>query len=481
MRRPVAVLTALLAALMVFLPVAPASAAGGPVRADSGSSVTGQPWSAPAAPVNCSRQDNQVKCVPTSADGVQQARCFLDVKLGGDLVTVCTSSKQSADALAGAGQKEAKLAFGCSFGDAVCLAMEGMGFAAAIAATAMMYAVIDASKFSTSGVLWDAATGEWSFWAWAVLGALFIASAWAIASAAVSREKSDVLGAIARTFGAVIGIPLTLWITGYVVDMFNELNEYVLAKKGAVGLFSTMQQVMWAGGAASYWWMNIMCTLLLVATVLLMLVFSFRSLALAVLIMVGPIMWVLFPVRRIGSQWLIRYFSAMLALLLTGPLTFGLMSLVLSSLANLDTIWDPQAVAPLIGLLLVAFSPFAAFGLFSVVGGAAVDAIGSRMGDSARRSVTTTTRQVSRTAGGLSRANATPSGTRPLPSGSSASTSRASAIPSRPSTGGAPGAGPSSPSGPGGVSPRPSTPAPTSGATRPATQPPTTPTQRRTR
>lgn len=150
-----------------------------------------------------------------------------------------------------------------------------------------------------------------------------------------------------------------------------------MSREGPIELFATLQRVMWAGGSANYFFAFLIHGLLLISMLLLMLVFAFRNIVLAALIMVGPIAWMVFPIRGIGPQWVVRYASAVVVLLLTGPLTIGFVTLIVNGLAGVSTIWDPQSWPLLVGLVLVAFAPFAIFGLFSFVGAVAADGVGS--------------------------------------------------------------------------------------------------------
>jgi len=171
------------------------------------------------------------------------------------------------------------------------------------------------------------------------------------------------------------------------VNAVDQLVAYSVKSRGLLGLIAELQDVMFAGGQANYFWMYTVSMLLFIGIFLALLVFSFRNIALAALIMVGPLAWMLFPVRGIGRQWVIRYFSALATLLLTGPLTMSFLMLVLDGIGRLETLWDPATLPLLIGLMLIAFAPMAVFGLFSFLGAAAADALGSRMGDSTRRVV----------------------------------------------------------------------------------------------
>lgn len=346
-------------------------------------SVTGETWSAPSYPVTCRRSGSQVTCTPDDPADVAPQRCYLWVLVDGENSTVCSTFDGHRTALQSVGGSEVLVAYGCSLGDAVCVTFENAGRGMALGTTAMMFAVSDAMRFDTSTTLWDAAAGEWSFWNWAVLIVVFAAMVWAVAAAAVSGDRGELVGAIVRSFIAIPAVPLTLWLTGHLLNAIDDLTWYVMSREGPIELFATLQRVMWAGGSANYFFAFLIHGLLLISMLLLMLVFAFRNIVLAALIMVGPIAWMVFPIRGIGPQWVVRYASAVVVLLLTGPLTIGFVTLIVNGLAGVSTIWDPQSWPLLVGLVLVAFAPFAIFGLFSFVGAVAADGVGSGAGSHA--------------------------------------------------------------------------------------------------
>ena len=360
----------------------------------SGRELFAEPWTAPYFPVHCLESAAQVSCTPESpADSVAQ-KCFLRVILtNGERATVCTTYEAHTHAIQAAGGKEGIIQFGCSLGDGVCGMFENAGRGMAAGTTAAMFAVAETMRFDTSTALWSAAVGEWSFWRWAVLAVMFAAMVWAIAAAIVSGERDQLVSAIIRSFLAFPATAATLWLTGHVLNAIDDLTWYVMNRDGPAVLFRTLQQVMWAGGKANYFFGFVIIGLLLIAMVLLMLVFAFRNIALAALIMVGPLAWMLFPVRSIGPQWIVRYLSAVVVLLLTGPLTIGFVTLIINGLASLDTIWNPQAWPLLAGLIFVAFAPFAVFGLFSFIGAVAADAGGSSVGSRAGHAASTVARK----------------------------------------------------------------------------------------
>ena len=359
---------------------------------DGSQPVTGASWSAPAFPVDCFAASRQVSCTPQDPSEVRAQQCFKGVPFGGTTAMVCTTYQGHEEALRAVGGRPVLVDYGCSIGDVVCTTFENFGRGMAIAATAAAFAMAISTSFDTTSPLWSAAVKEWSFWHWAVLAVLFGAMVWSIAAAVVARDREQLVGALVRSMIAVPAVPLTLWATGHLVNALNGMTWYLLNRDGPGSLFITLQKVMWAGGQSNYFFAFLIHGLLLLAMLLLTLVFMFRNLALAVLISVGPVAWMLFPVRTLGPQWVTRYVSALVALLLTGPLTIGFLALIVNGLAGIETIWDPRAWPLLIGLVMVVFAPFAVFGMFSFVTSAAVDAVGSRIGGGAARSAGTAAR-----------------------------------------------------------------------------------------
>ena len=406
-------LTGLIVSAATLIVAAPASAAELPSRsiavpASSPSQpVTGLSWSSPTYPVDCEAASGQISCTPTDPADVRAQECFIGVPFEGRTAMVCTTYEGHQDALRAAGGRALLVSYGCSIGDLVCSTFQNFGQGLALGATAAAFAMATTISFDTNSTLWSAAVGEWSFWHWAVLVILFGAMVWSIAAAVVSRDHEQLVSALVRSFIAVPAVPLTLWTIGQVVNALDSMTWYILDRSGPDSLFVTLQKVMWAGGQATYFFAFLIHCLLLVAMLLLVFVFMFRNLALAVLIAVGPVAWMIFPVRSLGPQWVIRYVSAVAALLLTGPLTIGFLALIVQGLGGVKTIWDPQSWPLLLGLVMVAFAPFAVFGLFSFIGGAAVDGIGSRMGGGVTRGAGTAARGLTLLP---SRLGATPAG-----------------------------------------------------------------------
>lgn len=426
----------LLGALVVLCVLTPAGAATRPASPTAAAavqprtqtdSVTGASWSAPAYPVTCDQASGQVSCIPTNPKEVKPQQCFVGVFMDENDTTVCTTYEGHVNAIQAAGGRPLLVEYGCSFGDLVCGTFENAGRGMALTATSAMMLVASNMRFDTSTVLWTAALNEWSFWQWAVLVVLFAAMVWSIAAAVVSGDRDELVGAILRSFIAVPAVPLTLWMMGHLLNSVDDLTWYILNRDGPIALFRTLQKVMWAGGQANYFFAFLIHGMLLLSMLLLVLVFTFRNIALAALITVGPVAWMLFPVKNVGPQWVVRYVSATVALLLAGPLTIGFVTLIINGLAGVKTIWDPQSWPLMIGLALAAFAPFAVFGLFNFVGGSASDALGSRLGSGAGRAASSAARSVTRLP---SRLGGLPSGVTRTPGPARAAT-RSSSVSAR--------------------------------------------------
>src|SRR5690606_20556316 len=113
-------------------------------------------------------------------------------------------------------------------GDVVCLTFENAGRGMALAATGAMFLVADNMRFDTSTLPWTAAVGEWSFWQWAILMVLFGAMVWAVVAAVVSGDRSELVGALVRSFIAIPAVPISLWLTGHVLNAVDEMTWYIM-------------------------------------------------------------------------------------------------------------------------------------------------------------------------------------------------------------------------------------------------------------
>lgn len=386
-----------------------------------------------------------VNCAGTTPDTSGAIECWINVPtttngLPTKTTTVCTSSTDAThrDTIKARAATDPESIDGhCGFGDGACALFEGWSRALISDAVGGMVSILGTGQFTTQGALWDAASGEWSYWAWAVLGVMLIATVWSLVQAMASRDRADVATAITRALVAWPMILITYWLGRELVTVFDQWTLYTLTRGDSLaGVFRRFSQIIYAGGEGHYFMTFAISVAIWVGTKLLIVVFALRTLGLAALLMVGPVAWMMFPVKGIGPQWVIGYFSAGFTLLLAGPLTMGFVSLILRGLGNLTVLWSPEAWPLLLGLILVVFAPFAVMSLFSFAGAAAADRLGGAVGSAGRMGVSMG-RSLGRGGGGAmrqamrwapaGRSNARPAGRGGQSSGSRKSTGKAGA------------------------------------------------------
>lgn len=440
----------------------PSAHASTAAAAAGSTTVTGEGWSKPAFPVTCVYYNPRASCGAEDPEKNTAEQCFTGVKYKSETITVCTTYAANVKEIKRANGTELKLDYQCQFGDALCIALESAARGQASMITGGISWAFGNTSFNTDSYLWDTAMGEWAWWQGAVLLIILIAGIWGITEGLIHQDRAEALGAFVRlclAFPVSVG---SVWLIG---NLLNVVDGFVLPLLerggGGEGLYLTLQNMLYGGGGGNMFLASLVLLFLVAGVMVLVLVFSFRNFSLAALIAIGPIAYMLFPMR-IGRQWITNYWAAVLALLLTTPLTIGLLMLILNGVGKVDSMWSIQAFPLGIGMIMIAVAPMAAFSLFSFAGQAAGDAIGSRMGSS-------TTRGASMGAGKVGslaqRSTAVRSRAKSISSGSSSASSSASSAPAQSATSRATGStGPSASSGR-----RPSTPPP---AMRPKNSPP---------
>jgi len=186
-----------------------------------------------------------------------------------------------------------------------------------------------------------------------------------------------------------------VWTLGHLLNVSELLTQAVMGANASGSFDAQIADLANSGtydDQAAVVWSSLILAL---GSFVLTFVFAFRNLALMVLVAFAPLAFMLAPVRpgvRIISVWA----SAVLALIITKPLTMGLLSLILTTGAEMESLWVPEALPLLFGIILTAFMPLVAFTLFDFVGtqaassaegaGRAVTGSAVRGGQSAARS-----------------------------------------------------------------------------------------------
>ena len=463
-RRMLAVAAALSCAVALAAGVAtPAAAAQSPAIVSADRTVSGEPWSAPAVAVTCSSYGSPVvyiSCEPNDSAQRADEACFQNV--GAARATVCTTTALNHAALdLDGGDLVTMQSFACNPFDAACSIAESLTKAMAQVITGAVAHVLDQIELDTDSFLFTAALEEWSWWQGTVLLVILVAGIIGITSAAMSGRREELIGAIVRLALAFPLSQLAIVATGMLLNVVDGASMAVLMRNeqdnaAGAGLYGAIENVIYGGGGGNFWFATATTILLMLGAVMLLIVFSFRNIAFVALIAIAPIAFMLYPMKGIGTQWVIRWASAVAALLLTTPLTLGFVMLVLRGLGNVPSLWSIEAIPLGIGLILVGFAPMAVFALFSFVSGhAAAEMIHSAGGVANRgaQGIARSTTQRARSVFGRPRpggAGRTPPPQPGRPGGGSPSpTSRQTPPPPPPR-----------PTGPTGAPPAPSNPAP---------------------
>lgn len=368
--------------------------------------VTGELWSSPAVPVTCNRSGDTVHCTPDNSDDTVERACYFGVPSSSGPLTVCSIASANQSVLDAAGKK-LDYQWGCQLGDVPCAFMEGTAETLSAEAINFGSRAQSALSFNTNTHLWTTAVTEWSFWAWAVLIVVLGAGIVAITMAAFEGGGSGALQVFLRFFLTVPLTQFSLWLVGTLLNSIDLLVKEIFATSD---VFGTLQAMLFGGGSVAPLSGVLNTGIVFVATGLMYLVMMVRNIGLAGLILVMPLAWMLFPVRSIGKQWVIRYAAAVVSLLLASPIMMSLFRFLTEGLRSVSSIWDPAIWPYMLGMIVICFAPFAVFTLFSFAGSSAIDAAASGAGRSAAGAAGRVTRAVPRPRVGVPPAGMGPRG-----------------------------------------------------------------------
>jgi len=267
---------------------------------------------------------------------------------------------------AAAGAPRVGIDFACG-PDAVCKLQQDIASSTTAMALENIRGAMTNTAFTTNGSFWVGATTEFSWWRWAVVLVTVIAMAWGIT---VGLLKQD--GPMVRTavIGGILAWPaaeLSVWTLGHLLNVSELLTQAVMGANASGSFDSRIAELANSGtydDRVAVVWSSLFLAL---GSFVLTFVFAFRNLALMVLVAFAPLAFMLAPVRP-GMRVVIVWASAVLALIITKPLTMGLLSLILTTGGEMESLWVPEALPLLFGIILTAFMPLVAFTLFDFVG-----------------------------------------------------------------------------------------------------------------
>ena len=244
------------------------------------------------------------------------------------------------------------------------------------------------TAFTTNGAFWVGATTEFSWWRWVVVLVTVVAMAWGITLGLLKQDGPMVRAAV---IGGILAWPaaeLAVWTLGHLLNVSELLTQAVMGANSSGSFDSQIAELANSGTFADQISVVSSSLILALGSFVLTFVFAFRNLALMVLVAFAPLAFMLAPVRP-GVRVITVWASAVLALMITKPLTMGLLALILTTGSEMDSLWVPEALPLLFGIILTAFMPLVAFTLFDFVGTQAVgsaEGAGRAVGAAASRS-----------------------------------------------------------------------------------------------
>lgn len=296
-----------------------------------------------------------------------------------------------------AAPEQAGVDFQCGFADPLCALQEDQVNGTVTLAIENIRGALSNTAFTTDGALWVGAATEFSWWRWVVVLVTILAMAFGIT---VGLLKQDGVMVRQAAIGGVLAWPLAelaVWTLGHLLNVTEMLSGAVLNRGPDQSLDLLLFELSGEGGTqVDRWAAGWTSIILLIGAFFLTFVFAFRNLALMVLVAFAPLAFMMAPVRP-GRQVIATWAAAVLALLLTKPLTLGLIALILNTGTGLTSLWTPEAMPLLFGLVLSLFMPFLAFSLFDFVGtqaAGATEGVGRSMASSGIRGGQTASRQV---------------------------------------------------------------------------------------
>lgn len=298
------------------------------------------------------------------------------------------------------------LNFGCAPLDAACIFQETISNQAAKWVADNLKGLSANTAFNTSSPLWAVSTDQAGFW-WTIVGFVVVgAIAIGITLAAIMGDRKLIFRAFGGILGTFAALFVSIWAVGKVLDVVDGLTDPLLAHATAGGsLQDTVMALLYPPGLSNIIGTEAPPTILLylclfcVGLIVMAFVDSVRNFGLMVLIAFAPIAFSILGTKA-GSTWLRNWTAAVVALILTKPLTTGLLVMVLNGMGSVKSLYSVQALPLAFGLILSLLMPFVAFGLFSFVGGAAAgsfEGVGAHLRGGARdagRLASTTSRRI---------------------------------------------------------------------------------------
>lgn len=349
--------------------------------------------------------------------------------------------------------------FECGALDFVCTTMESQATAMHGFMTWLAENTLGQQRLSPGSDLYEGAMGSsgLELWLGYALVVMVITGAVGLAFAALTQNGQAMKRAI---LGTLLSIPATfgaIWVTGQALTLVDEISDGLLERLGGANGTANLLELLvpssaWdagtsmiTGGTPNALVIVGIMLVYIIAMLLIMVALAFRNVILMLLIAFAPLAFVLLPAKG-GSVWVKRWAGAVVAMVLTKPLIFGLLLLLTGTAGGIETVWSAAGLTIGLGMLVTSLMPLMAFGFFGFIasgGSSAGESIGSQGAQkiSGATSQVTNVTQMAGRFGGAGRAAAVLPAVAPVAAAATVVTTGVSGLQDHAAEGGRAGAG----------------------------------------
>lgn len=320
------------------------------------------------------------------------------------------------------GEDAEELEFGCSFGDLICMAFEAQARGLGKFLGWLAELVLGSQKLAPGTKLWDSAIDEAGNWFAVSILVMLATGVIALATGMLSMKKQNVFFALGGLAAAIPSTYLALGVGGELLKLSDDYSDLALKRLGGedgfANIFRAAAQggtgsdiggvatMVLSGGTANALPTMLMMILLIIGLIMMSFAIAFRNLGIMILIAFAPLAFMSVPMKGgwgITKKWGL----AGIALLLSKPLMFGVLAMLLKS-ADGMALFSPETLTIATGLFVVSFMPMMAYSFFSFLGSGNESQAGQNVGSAAGQKAGQPAKQassmvLSRGVGGISK------------------------------------------------------------------------------
>lgn len=258
--------------------------------------------------------------------------------------------------------------------------------------------VLSNQPLAPGQTLWDVAIGEASSWFGISIIVIMVTGLIGMAWGLIRLRPANALMSAMFMGGAIPVLYIALGIAGALAVLSDQLSDEILKRLSGKDGFATVirailqkgvgnDSLSMSGGGDGVTPLMLVLVLLafLVSLFLMSLAISFRNLGMMVLVAFSPLAFVGVPLN--GGWGLVKkWWFAYIALLLSKPLMFGMLAMLLKG-AKGAALFSSQTMTVITGLFLVSFMPFITYQFFQFLGAGHEQAAGAGVAGQASQNV----------------------------------------------------------------------------------------------